>query len=149
MSMKLSALAFDIRVGSYLVMVKSMSISITDNTQVAHTRGVTNGYTLGTCEASVSLELESEQFSLLNKAAKEAGSWQDLPPFDIDAFGKAFKQEQHIEAFGVKLKLTDLLNVDTSSADASAHTLEGFITSPDFIKIDGVPYLSQFVTRDF
>ncbi|GAB1133441.1 phage protein [Shewanella algae] len=149
MSMKLSAMAFDIRVGSHLVMVDNMSVSITDNTQVAMTRGVTDGFTLGTSEAAVTLELDSVQFAILTEAAKAAGSWQDLEPFDIDCFGKAFKQEQHLELFGVKLKLTDLLNIDTSNADKNKHSLEGFVTSPDFIKIDGVPYLSQFTTRDF
>lgn len=147
--MKLSAMNFDVRLGSKLVMIETLSVSITDNSQVAMTRGVTNGYTKGSCEAAVSLELDSENFALFTEAAKSAGSFRDLEPFDIDCFGKAFKQEQHIEVFGVKLKLTDLLNLDNGGADKSKHKLEGFVTSPDFIKIDGVPYLSKDDVRDF
>ncbi|WP_028115885.1 phage protein [Ferrimonas senticii] len=147
--MRLSAQNFDINIGGHLVMVESMSVSITDNTQVAMTRGVTNGYTVGSCEASVSLELDSDQFEIIIKAAKSAGSFQDLEPFDISCFGSAMKREQHLEVFGVKLKVTDLFSIDTTSADKTKHSLEGFITSPDFIRIDGVPYLSKTTTRDF
>ncbi|MEC4725851.1 DUF2597 family protein [Shewanella sp. D64] len=147
--MKLSAMNFDIRLGGKLIMIETLSVSITDNTQVAMTRGVTNGYTRGSVEAAVSIELDSENFALLTEVAKSAGSWRDIEPFDIDCFGKAFKQEQHIEVFGVKIKLTDVINLDNGGADKSKTKLDGFVTSPDFIKIDGVNYLSKDDVRDF
>ena len=49
-----------------------------------------------------------------------------------------------IQAFGCKLKLNKLLDVDKSSTDETEFTIPFDVTSPDFVRIDGVPYVSPY-----
>ena len=49
--------------------------------------------------------------------------------------------EMRVEAYGCRLKVSSLLDIDKSSADETEFTIPFDVTSPDFIKIDGVPYV--------
>ena len=52
-----------------------------------------------------------------------------------------------VELFGVKFVLADIIGIDPESQDKSTRKLKGFVTSPLFVKINGVPYLSKDDTR--
>ena len=53
-----------------------------------------------------------------------------------------------VETYGNKIILTDVLNIDPKGGSKSTKKLKYFVTSPDFVRINGVPYLSDEDTRD-
>ena len=133
---------FDINLGDLQVHVESCTLDITDNTAVAQTRGVPNGHVDGDVAASGEFEFDSSNFNLLIEAARSAGSFRQLEPFDSVFFAKAGDEELRIEAFGCKLKVSSLLSVDPKGGEKTKHKVPFEVTSPDFIRINGVPYLA-------
>ncbi|MCX4187170.1 phage protein [Methylophaga sp. OBS4] len=144
----LSGQNFDIMAGDTLIHVEAMTASITDNSKAVMSRGVPNGWVDGDAACSGEMELDSRNFNLLVDAAKAAGSWRGLEPFDIVTTGKALDQEQKVELFGCKVKVSDLLDIDPNGGEKTKHKVPFEVTSPDFVRINGVPYLSEDDTRD-
>ena len=50
-------------------------------------------------------------------------------------------EEMKVEAFGCKLLLDSLLDVDKAGGQKHISKVKYLVTSPDFIRINGVPYL--------
>ncbi|AMQ83936.1 phage protein [Pseudomonas iridis] len=133
---------FDINLGDLQIHVESCTLDITDNTAVAQTRGVPNGTVDGDVSASGEFEFDTNNFNLLIEAARSAGSFRQLEPFDSVFFAKAGDEELRIEAFGCKLKVSSLLSVDPKGGEKTKHKVPFDVSSPDFIRINGVPYLA-------
>jgi len=133
---------FDINLGDLQVHVESCTLDLTDNTAVAQTRGVPNGHVDGDVSASGEFEFDTSNFNLLIEAARSAGSFRQLEPFDSVFFAKAGEEELRIEAFGCKLKVSSLLSVDPKGGEKSKHKVPFDVTSPDFVRVNGVPYLA-------
>jgi len=134
---------FDVNLGDLLIHVESCTLDITDNSATAQTRGVPDGYVDGDVAAAGELELDSTNFNLLIEAARTAGSFRKLEPFDSVFFAKAGDEELRIEAFGCKLKVSSLLSIDPKGGEKTKHKVPFDVTSPDFIRINGVPYLDS------
>ncbi|EKS7779976.1 DUF2597 family protein [Edwardsiella piscicida] len=145
---KISGMSFDISLMGQMIHVSKASLTITDNTAVAKTRGVPDGYTDGDVSADVEYELDAESFLILNESARSAGSWRGMEPHDCLFYAKRGGTEVKVEVFGVKLLIDSLLDIDPGSADKTGMKLKGIVTSPDFVKINGVPVLSADDTRD-
>lgn len=133
---------FDINLGDLQIHVESCTLDITDNTAVAQSRGVPNGHVDGDVSCSGEFEFDTSNFNLLIEAARSAGSFRQLEPFDSVSFAKAGDEELRIEAFGCKLKVSSLLSVDPKGGEKSKHKVPFDVTSPDFIRVNGVPYLA-------
>ncbi|WP_460098259.1 phage protein [Pseudomonas sp. H3_C08] len=133
---------FDINLGDRQIHIESCSLDITDNTAVAQSRGVPNGHVDGDVAASGEFEFDSGNFNLLIESARSAGSYRQLEPFDVVFFAKAGDEELRIEAFGCKLKVSSLLSIDPKGGEKTKHKVPFEVTSPDFIRINGVPYLA-------
>ncbi|NNA09229.1 DUF2597 family protein [Pseudomonas lundensis] len=133
---------FDINLGDLQIHIESCTLDITDNTAVAQSRGVPNGHVDGDVAASGEFEFDTSNFNLLIEAARTAGSFRQLEPFDSVFFAKAGEEELRIEAFGCKLKVSSLLSVDPKGGEKSKHKVPFEVTSPDFIRVNGVPYLA-------
>ena len=133
---------FDVNLGDLLAHVESCTLDVTDNTAVAQTRGVPNGHVDGDVSASGEMEFDSYNFNLLIEAARAAGSFRALDPFDIVFFAKSGDEELRVEAFACKLRVSSLLSVDPKGGEKSKHKVPFDVTSPDFIRINGVPYLA-------
>ncbi|MDF3132367.1 phage protein [Pseudomonas asgharzadehiana] len=133
---------FDINLGDLQIHVESCTLDITDNTAVAQSRGVPNGHVDGDVSCSGEFEFDTSNFNLLIEAARTAGSFRQLEPFDSVFFAKAGDEELRIEAFGCKLKVSSLLSVDPKGGEKSKHKVPFDVTSPDFIRVNGVPYLA-------
>ena len=133
---------FDVNLGDLLVHVESCTLDITDNTAVAQSGGVPNGHVDGDVSGSGEMEFDTSNFNLLIEAARSAGSFRQLEPFDVVFFAKAGEEELRIEAFGCKLKVSSLLSVDPKGGEKSKHKVPFEVTSPDFIRVNGVPYLA-------
>ncbi|PZW49707.1 phage protein [Pseudomonas sp. URMO17WK12:I2] len=138
---RISGKNFDVNIGDLLVHVETATLDITDNSAVAQDKGVPNGHVDGDVSASGELELDTSNFTLLIEAARRAGSFRALEPFDSVFFAKAGDEELRVEAFGLKLKVSSLLNIDSKGGEKSKHKVPFDVTSPDFIRINGVPYL--------
>ncbi len=148
MGKRISGTSFDVDIHNILVHVEKATVSITDDSQAAQTRGVPDDFTDGAVSAETEYELDTKNFKLLIEAAKAAGSFRGIEPHDCLFYANTGSEELEIKVHGVKLMIDSLLDIDPSSADKSIHKVKGVVTSADFIHIDGVPYLSENDTRD-
>ncbi|WP_313650300.1 phage protein [Pseudomonas soli] len=139
---KISGMNFDISVGDLKIHVETATLDITDNSAVAQTKGVPDGWVAGDVSASGELEVDTTNFNLLIEAAGKAGSFRQLDTFDQLFYAKTPTDEIRVEAFGCRLKISSLLNIDPKGGEKTKHKLPFDVTSPDFIHINGVPYLS-------
>ncbi len=137
---RFNGLAFDINTGDLALKVKKFTLDVTDNSTVAKRRGRPDGYLVGDVEANGEITVDRDGLKAITAAARSAGSFQQLKPFDIVSYAKIDDDEVKVEAFGCRLRVSKLLDVDPSSADETEFTLPYDVTAPEFIKIDGVPY---------
>ena len=146
---RIGAKDFDITIGDLSLGVSQATLGITDNIEVAKDKGVPNGWVAGDVGAEGDMDLDALGVSILSEAAASAGSWRELPEFDMLFFAKAASgEEMKVEAFGCKLKVESLLTIN-SNEGASKHTtkVKFLVTSPDFVHINGVPYLGASETE--
>lgn len=144
---RISGKSFHISLDDIQIKVESFSLKIEDGRAVANTNGVPNGYVDGEVSASGDLEVDAQNFKLITKAAQRAGSFKQLKPWDLVAFAQVGGAKQKIEAFDCLFKINDLLSIDSKGGEKSKHKLTFDVTSPDFVRIDGVPYLSAAETQ--
>lgn len=143
MAQRLSGKNFDITLGDISMHVEKATLSIEDNSATVKDRGVPNGWVDGDVSASGELEVDAQNLNLITEAASSAGSFRELGEFDILFFARAGDDELKVEAFGCKLKLESLLDIDTKGGEKHISKIPFEITSPDFVRINGVPYLSE------
>jgi hypothetical protein len=141
MTARIGGKNFDVNLGDLQVHVDNITLDITDNTAVAQSKGVPNGHVDGDVSASGEMEFDTSNFNLLIEAARSAGSFRKMETFDVVFFAAAGDEELRVEAFGCKLKVSSLLAVDPKGGEKSKHKVSFDVTSPDFIRINGVPYL--------
>lgn len=147
MTARFSGRNFDTSLFGEFVHVKSATATINDESEVAFTRGVTDGYTDGKVSCDVEIELDLAQFKKVHAAARRAGSYRGIEPDDVMFYANNGIDDDKVELFGVKFVLADIMGIDAESADKSTRKLKGFVTSPLFVSINGVPYLSRDDTR--
>lgn len=139
---RFNGLSFTIDTKEMAITCKKFTLEITDNSAVAKRRGRPDGYVVGDVEASGEITVDSDGLKAIVAAAKSAGSFQALKPFPIVAYAKVGDDEVKVEAFGCRLKVSSILDVDTSSSDETEFTLPYDVTDPEFVKINGVPYIT-------
>lgn len=137
---RFNGLSFTFDLGDFSVEAKKFTLDITDNTTMAKRKGRPDGVLIGDVEASGTITVDRTGLKAFTDAAGSAGSFQEIPVFDINSHGSAGEDTLKIEVFGCKVKLSKLLDIDTSSTDETEFELPFVVTSPDFIKIDGTPY---------
>lgn len=139
---RISGKNFDISIGDLSINVSKATLTIEDKTEVAKDGGVPNGFVDGEAGASGDMELDAMAMSILAEAAKAAGSWRGLDTFDMLFYAKTGQNEEmKVEAFGCKFVLDSLLDVDKAGGQKHISKVKYLVTSPDFIRINGVPYL--------
>ncbi|HAS6054728.1 phage protein [Vibrio vulnificus] len=147
MTARFSGRSFDTTLFGEYVHVKNATATINDESEAAFTRGVTDGYTDGKVSCDVEVELDLAQFQKIHKAAKSAGSYRGIKPDDMMFYANNGVDEDKVELYGVKWVLADIIGIDPESTDKSTRKIKGFVTSPLFVKINGVSYLSTEDTR--
>lgn len=147
MTRRISGQSFDTTLMGTMVHIEKASLSITDNSAVAQTRGIPDGYIDGDVAAELEFELDAKNFKMLCESAKRQGSWRGMKPDDVLFYADTGDETMKVEAFGVKLVISDLLDVDPKGGSKGVHKIKGFVTSPDFVHINGMPYLSDDDTR--
>ncbi len=146
MSQRISGYSFDAHMGGELLHIEKVTLDITDNTAVAQTQGVPDGYVSGDVAAEGEIEVSSKVFQQVTGQARAAGSWRGIEPLDFLFFARVGTEEVKVEAFGCKLVLSNLLDIDPKGGSLTTHKIKYFVTSPKFISINGVPYLEAFAT---
>ncbi|HGN0016961.1 TPA: DUF2597 family protein [Proteus mirabilis] len=143
---RISGQSIDFNIDGDLVHVEKVSLSITDNTGVAQTNGVPDGYVNGDVSAEGELELSTKYLNVITAKARSAGSWRAIPLVDLMWYAKAGSEELKVESFGCKLNVTDILDVDPKGGAVMTHKIKFIVTSPDFVRINGIPYLESELT---
>lgn len=147
MSQRISGKDFYVFIAGRMIHVESASLSIEDGSTVAMSHGIPNGRVDGETKAQGELEVDTAAMMILTEIAAEAGSWKGIQPFDIlfvasTACSGGF-EGMSIEAFGCALKINELLSIDPKGGEKSKYKLTFDVTDPDFVKINGIPYLRQ------
>lgn len=145
---RISGMSFDFYLLGNPVHAENISLSISDNSTVAQTVGIPDGWVRGDVSAEGEIELDAKNFTKLTAAARAAGSYRDIPETDFVFFAQRGGIRDKVETFGNKLILTDILNIDPKGGAKTTKKVKFFVTSPDFIRINGVPYLSPTDTRN-
>ncbi|HEK2071371.1 TPA: DUF2597 family protein [Proteus mirabilis] len=143
---RISGQSIDFNIDGDLVHVEKVSLSITDNTGVAQTNGVPDGYVNGDVSAEGELELSTKYLNVITAKARSAGSWRAIPLVDLMWYAKTGTEELKVESFGCKLNVTDILDVDPKGGAVMTHKIKFIVTSPDFVRINGIPYLESELT---
>jgi len=104
----------------------------------AKTQGLPDGWTSGEKSADGEIQLGPVELKKLTEAAAVAGSWEQLEALDITYHALVAGVEQKVEAFGCKIGAPNF-NYDSTNNERLQHTLPYMVTSPDFIRLDGVP----------
>lgn len=143
MSQKISGRNFSVNLGDKRIHIQTATLEITDNTAVDKTAGVPNGYTDGDVEASGEIVVDARSLALIMDAAKTAGSFRELPLFDMLFYAKTTGAEKKVKAHDCKLMLASVLDIDTNSSDKETTSIPYIVTGPDFVWINGIPYLSK------
>ena len=123
---RLSGKSFDVTLGDLKLHIEKASLDIEDGSEVAKTGGVPNGWVDGEVSASGEIELDGEHVKILSEAARNAGSFRGLP----------------------ELKVSKLLDVDGKGGEKHITTIPYIVTSPDFVRINGTPYLKPEETEE-
>ena len=140
---RFNGMSFALDLGVSAVTVQKCTLDITDNTKVAKRDGRPDGYLQGDVEASGTMTVDAEGLKAFTTLAKSAGSWQGVEPFDICFYAKVGTDEVKVEAFGCKIKVNKLMDIDKSSSDETVYDLPFDVTDADFVSINGVPYLAK------
>lgn len=148
MTFRVGGMDFDITVGTDVIHVESVSLDITDNTAVAQSRGVPDGFVRGDVAAEGEIELDEKNFAVLNDLARAASSWRDLPPLDMLFYASTGSFSTKVEVFGCKFIITSPLNFDPKGGEKATKKLKYLVTSPDFVIIDGVKILGASDLRN-
>lgn len=145
MGQRIGAKDFSITVGALSINISQATLGIEDSIEVAKDNGVPNGWVAGAVGASGDMDLDASALSILGEVASSAGSWREIPEFDMLFYAKtASGEEMKVEAFGCKFSIESLLSINQNEGAAKHVTkLKYVITSPDFVHINGVPYLGR------
>ncbi|MBI6548903.1 DUF2597 family protein [Xenorhabdus lircayensis] len=147
MSQRISGQSIDFNMDGDLVHAEKVNLSITDNTAAAQTQGVPDGYIAGDVAAEGEIELSTKYLEIVTAKARAAGSWRGIQPVDLMWYAKAGKEEIKVEAYGCKLIVSDILDVDPKGGSVMTHKVKFVVTSPDFVRINGIPYLEAELTQ--
>lgn len=138
---RFNGISFNFDLGDFKIQAKKFTLDITDNSTAAKRNGRPDGFLQGDVEAGGTITVDRIGLRAIKDAASAAGAFQELSPFDIHSYAKAGDDELKVEAFGCKIKINKVLDIDTNNGDEVEFELPFDVTSPDFVNIDGVPYL--------
>jgi len=109
---------------------------------------VPDGHVSGDVAGEGEIEVTTKVLGQLTAIARRAGSWRGIEPVDLMFYAKAGNEELKIEAFGCKLVLSNILDADPKGGSVMTHKIKYVITDPNFVRINGVPYLEDEDTRN-
>lgn len=143
MAARITGRNINLFIGGYPVMFKNASLGIEDGSEVAMTAGMPDGHVEGDKKASGEIEMDYKYFKVIAGLAKASGSYSEIEPLDLDFPAATTGEAFHAKAFGCKFTLSDIINADKNGKTVGTIKLPYFVSSSDFVDIDGVPYASN------
>ncbi|SUH25860.1 phage protein [Salmonella enterica subsp. enterica] len=101
MTERISGGSFDVNYDSIMIHVENATVTITDNSAVAQSRGIPNGHTKGSVSADVEVEVDSQNFKKFTAVARAAGSWRAIPAKDFLFYANAGDDEEKSRCLAV------------------------------------------------
>ena len=144
---RISGKSFHVYLGNSLIAVKKADIKISDGRTTVKTNGVPDGFVDGEVSAEGTIEVNTQYFNLIMQQAKKAGSFKEIPTFDLVFFAQTQCQTIKVEAFGCLIKIESLLDIDPKGGEDMTYSLPYEVTDPDFVHINGTPYLAASETE--
>jgi hypothetical protein len=124
-----------------------ITASISDGMEVVKTRGVPDGYSEGDVGCDGEVEMKYKYFKQFSILAKAAGSYRAIPAMDISYIGATKSDVVPIVLYGCKFTMESILEAEANDGKKSGMVkLKFAVTSPDFVSINGVPYLDELET---
>lgn len=143
MGTRLSGHDIDAMVGDYTVQFEEVTLTIEDNSKAVMSRGRPNGHVRGSIKASGEFTVDSANLSVMMDAARSAGSFIELPPFDVVFNGETSEDTLRVEAFECLTKLSDVLNANANGEEKLTHKIPYEVTGKHFVRINGTPYAPE------
>lgn len=146
---RISGASFSFNMNDLSIRVNKFTLDIDDGSGPQKNGVAPDGWVRGAASASGELEVDAVNLNLIIEAAGRAGSFRELEEFDLTSFARAGNTELRVQAFGCKLRIGKLLDIKPEGGEAHLTTIPFDVTSPDFVRINGVPYLSEADTEGF
>ena len=122
---------------------ENVTLSIEDSGSEAMDKGRPNGFLDGEVKASGEIEVDLENYGIIQQAVRAFGSWSDFPVQDILFFASSDDLEEKVEAFGCKLYLSEVVNAKASGGEKLIKKIPYKVTGKDFVKLNDIPYLPE------
>jgi len=145
---RITGMHFDVMIGDLLVHVEEVTLDIDDATTVNKTKGIPDGVLIGEVSASGEIKLATNNFNKVIELAGIAGSFRELPPFDLTFAADSGDEFMNVDAFGCKLRISSLLSIKSTGSEKNMHTLPYDVTDPNFVRLNGVPYVANREIED-
>lgn len=124
-----------------------ITASISDGMEVLKTRGVPDGYAEGDAGCDGEVEMKYKYFKQFSLLAAKHGSYRAIPAMDISYIGATKSDLVPIVLYGCKFTMESILEAESNDGKkAGTVKLKFSVTSPDFVSINGVPYLDALET---
>lgn len=143
MGLRASGADVNVSVGNMIINFEEVTATIEDSSAASMSRGRPNGHTRGTVKCSGEITMDTANVKLMIEAARKAGSFQEMEPFDIVMNAETVQDQLNIELFECLIKMSDLLNANANGEEKLTHKLPFEVTGKDFVRINGVPYAPE------
>ena len=120
------------------IFFEQVNLNLDDGITGTNDQGYPNGYVVGEVKGDGDIEVSSEMLLLINEEAAQAGSWEEMEPFDTTFYAKVGTLELEVKAFGLKLRMPNF-SFDGSGGEKLTHTINFVVSSPDFVHLNGTP----------
>lgn len=127
------------------ILFDQVNLNLDDGIVATHDQGYPNGWVRGEVKGDGDLQVPTETLLALNNEAALAGSWEEMPAFDITFYAKVGTVELDVRAHGCKLRMPNF-PFDGKGGDKVMHTINFVVSSPDFVHLNGVP-LAQRIAQ--
>ena len=116
----------------------SASLNLEDGITATSDQGYPSGWVFGEVKGDGEVEVSTDTLELVRAEADAAGSWAQMPEFDLTFFTQVGSLELKVEVFGIKLRFPSF-EFDGKGGDKLMHKIPFVIGSPDFVKLNGTP----------
>lgn len=124
-----------------------ITASISDGMEALKTRGVPDGYVEGDVSCDGEVEMKYKYFKQFSVLAAANGSYRAIPAMDISYIAATKSDLVPIVLHGCKFTMESILEAEANDGKkAGMVKLKFSVTSPDFVSINGVPYLDELET---
>ena len=120
------------------LLFEQVNVNLDDGITATSDQGYPNGWVHGKVKGDGDIEVSTETLLTLNEEAELAGSWEEMEAFDVTMYAQAGDLEMYVKLHGVKLRMPNF-QFSGEGGEKVTHQINFVITSPDFVRLNGVP----------